>query len=176
MTMTKKSFFALALCSLLFAACTIDGTVNDKPISKPEKEQPTGPSTVSLFGYFKTSGYTWNGADVVTVNGDGTVTYEGQQWGGYAMWLGDGELSDLSAFSKLVIEFTSATTVPSQVVLNGEPAINEWGQVGSVWADPGATKIEMDFSSMNVTNLSQVALQLAEAGTVVIKAIYLVGK
>lgn len=176
MTMTKKSFFALALCSLLFAACTIDGTVNDKPISKPEKEQPTGPSTVSLFGYFKTSGYTWNGADVVTVNGDGTVTYEGQQWGGYAMWLGDGELSDLSAFSKLVVEFTSATTVPSQVVLNGEPAINEWGQVGSVWADPGATKIELDFSSMNVTNLSQVALQLAEAGTVVIKAIYLVGK
>jgi hypothetical protein len=176
MTMTKKSFFALALCSLLFAACTIDNTVNDKPISKPEKEQPTGPSTVSLFGYFKNSGYTWNGADVVTVNSDGTVTYDGQQWGGYAMWLGDGELSDLSAFSKLVIEFASATSVPSQLVLNGEPAINEWGQVGSKWADPGTTKIEMDFSSMNVSNLSQVALQLAEAGTVVIKAIYLVGK
>ena len=176
MTMTKKSFFALALCSLLFAACTIDNTVNDKPISKPEKEQPTGPSTVSLFGYFKNSGYTWNGADVVTVNSDGTVTYDGQQWGGYAMWLGDGELSDLSAFSKLVIEFASATSVPSQLVLNGEPAINEWGQVGSQWADPGTTKIEMDFSSMNVSNLSQVALQLAEAGTVVIKAIYLVGK
>lgn len=176
MTMTKKSFFALALCSLLFAACTIDNTVNDKPISKPEKEQPTGPSTVSLFGYFKNSGYTWNGADVVTVNSDGTVTYDGQQWGGYAMWLGDGELSNLSAFSKLVVEFASATSVPSQLVLNGEPAINEWGQVGSQWADPGATKIEMDFSSMNVSNLSQVALQLAEAGTVVIKAIYLVGK
>jgi hypothetical protein len=174
--MTKKSFFALALCSLLFAACTIDNTVNDKPISKPEKEQPTGPSTVSLFGYFKNSGYTWNGADVVTVNSDGTVTYDGQQWGGYAMWLGDGELSNLSAFSKLVVEFASATSVPSQLVLNGEPAINEWGQVGSQWADPGATKIEMDFSSMNVSNLSQVALQLAEAGTVVIKAIYLVGK
>lgn len=176
MTMTKKSIFAIALCGLLFASCTLDNTVTDKPVSKPEKEQASGPVTVSLFGYFKNNGYTWNSNDVVTVNSNGTVTYDGQQWGGYAMWLGDSELSDLSAFSKLVVEFESATTVPSQLVLNGEPAINEWGQVGSKWADPGVTKIEMDFSGMTVNNLSQVALQLAEAGTVVIKNIYLVGK
>jgi len=176
--MTKKSIFALALCSLLFAACTIDGTVNDKPISKPEKEQPTGPSTVSLFGYFKNNGYVWNegGGDSFTVNGDGTVTYSGPQWGGYAIYVAGSELADLSAFSKFVIEFAKATSVPCQLVLNGEPPINEWGQVGSAWADAGSTKLEMDFSSMNVSNLSQFAIQLAEAGSIDIKAIYLVGK
>ena len=178
MTMTKKSIFAFALCSLLFASCTIDNTVNDKPISKPEKEQPTGPSTVSLFGYFKNGGYVWNeaGGDAVTVNGDGSVTYAGPQWGGYAIYVAGSELSNLSAFSKLVMEFKSATTVPCQVVLNGNPPVNDWGQVGGGWADPGSTKLEVDFSSMNVGDLSQIAIQLAEAGEIVIKDIYLVGK
>lgn len=44
MTMTKKSIFAIALCGLLFASCTLDTTVTDKPVSKPEKSGDATPS------------------------------------------------------------------------------------------------------------------------------------
>ena len=183
MTMTKKSIFAFALCSLLFASCTIDNTVNDKPISKPDTGGgASGPVVVNLFGYFKANGGAWGDA-TFTKNGDGSVTYAGSQWSGYALGLYDWDgnllypgLNDLSGYSKFVVEFASATTVPCQVVLNGNPPVNEWGQVGGAWADAGSTKLEMSFDGVNVSDLNTYAIQLAADGSIDIKDIYIVGK
>ena len=174
--MTKKSIFAIALCGLLFASCTLDNTVTDKAISKPDKPaEAAGPSINSIFYNFKSGGYAWGDA-TFTQNSDGSVTYAGAMWSGYAIWIGGSDYSNLSAFSKLVVEFASKTTVGSQVVLCGEPAINQYGQVGSAFAEAGATKIEMSFAGVTVDDLSQIAIQLADAGEVTIKDIYLVGK
>ena len=73
MTMTKKSIFAIALCGLLFASCTLDTTVTDKPVSKPEKSGDATPSVKeTVLPTSQTLPYTLGGwGDAIYIGSDG---------------------------------------------------------------------------------------------------------
>ena len=110
---------------------------------------------------------TWKTGEKATHNGDGSVTYESESWGGLAAWYGG---TDWSAYDKIVFEFANATTVNTQILIqskNNLPEIKTWGEVG-------ITSLACAFSGKNVSNVEQVALQTSDATKLLIKRIYLV--
>ena len=135
---------------------------------EPVEPEPQG-DIVDLIDKFT---YTWNSSETLTHNDDKSITFNGAQWGGMAAWIG-GE--DWSEYEKLVFEFSEPTPVVAQGwIKNGEgeqPAAYTWSE----WT-PGVTKLECPFEGKDVSQIMQVALQLADPGTVNISKIYLVKK
>ncbi len=135
---------------------------------EPIEPEPQG-DIVDLIDKFT---YTWDSSETLTHNDDKSITFNGVQWGGMAAWIG-GE--DWSEYEKLVFEFSEPTPVVAQGwIKNGEgnePAAYTWSE----WT-PGVTKLECPFEGKDVSHIMQVALQLADPGTVNISKIYLVKK
>lgn len=109
--------------------------------------------------------YCWNTAETVTSEG-GVLVYNGVQWGGLACWLGE---ADWSEYAKLVFEFAEPTSIATQIFIQGVGNVD----IAKVWVNAGAEKAECLFASHDVSKVSQVALQAADAGTVKISKIYL---
>ena len=109
--------------------------------------------------------YCWNTAETVTSEG-GVLVYNGVQWGGLACWLGE---ADWSEYAKLVFEFAEPTPIATQIFIQGVGNVD----IAKVWVNAGAEKAECLFAGHDVSKVSQVALQAADAGTVKISKIYL---
>ncbi len=141
-----------------------DGNVNVTKISimqeNPGSVEPTDGDKESIIGNFT---YNWNENESMTVNEDGSITYNSVGWGGLAAWYGG---VDWSAYDKLVMEFAEPTTVNTQILVGGTDA--------SVWGDTGITKLECLFLGCDMTNVEQVALQTADPTTLTVTDIYLV--
>ena len=126
---------------------------------------------VSLIDYFTSN---WNGEETNTHNADGTVTYNGKQWGGLSAWLCDeeGNPTDWSSYTKLVFEFAEPTPAACQgfvqCVGESDDVNNTW------WGNAGITKLECPFEDKDMSQVKQAALQAAEEATYQISAIYLV--
>ena len=119
-----------------------------------------GDGNTEISGNFN---YTWGGNNEESFSWDnGTLVYNGKQWGGLAMWVGG---QDWTLYSKLVVEFAEATSVWAQIKID-EEASGAYGE----------SKIEFDFTNKNMSNVQQVAIQLGDPATVKISSIYLVGK
>ncbi len=128
--------------------------------------QPEG-EKVSIIDKFTGN---WNGEETNTHNADGTVTYNGKQWGGLSAWLCDEaeNPSDWSAYTKLVFEFAEATPAACQgFIQTANEDIKTWGNAG-------ITKLECPFDDKDMSQVKQAALQAAEDATYQISAIYLV--
>lgn len=110
--------------------------------------------------------YTWNTSETFTKNDDGTVTFNAVTWGGFASWL---EGQDWSKYEKLVVEFAEATPATTQILIQFTDDRSFASQ-----APAGSTELVASFDGQDMTNVKQVALQCAEAGTYIIKRIYLV--
>ena len=141
-----------------------------------EREIPAGPGGedgehVSLIDQFVSN---WNGEETNTHNADGTVTYNGKQWGGLSAWLcdADGNPSDWSAYTKLVFEFAEPTPAACQGFVQ---CVGESEDVNYTWwGNAGIEKLECPFEGKDVTKVKQACLQAADNATYQISAIYLV--
>ena len=110
-----------------------------------------------------------------THNADGTITYNGVQWGGLSAWLcdEDGNTTDWSKYIKLVFEFAEPTPAACQGFIqclgdNGDDVNNTW------WGNAGISKLECPFEDKDMTKVKQACLQAADNATYQISAIYLV--
>ena len=133
--------------------------------------QPEG-EKVDLIDKFVSN---WNGEETNTHNADGTVTYNGVQWGGLSAWLcdEDGNPTNWSMYSKLVFEFAESTPAACQGFVqclgdDGEDVNNTW------WGNAGINKLECPFEGKDMTKVKQACLQAADNATYQISAIYLV--
>ena len=138
--------------------CKKDGTV----------VPPVEEVKISLIDKFVTN---WNEeGESNTHNADGTVTYNGKQWGGLSAWLcdADGNPADWSMFTKLVFEFAEPTPAGCQGFVQTTTEDLKY------WGNAGITKLECLFDGKDVSQVKQAALQAAEDATYQISAIYLV--
>ena len=126
------------------------------------------PTTSSIISSFN---YCWHDGETVTANADGSLTYNAAEWGGLAAWLADdeGNLANLSEFTKLVFEFAVPTTFNTQILVEKGS-----DNVAQAWGEPGITKLECSFADANVSAVSQIGFQTSEATTINITKIYLV--
>ncbi|MBR3471087.1 MAG: hypothetical protein IKH22_00680 [Prevotella sp.] len=113
---------------------------------------------------------TWNGAESVDYNADGTITFHAATWGGLSKWLGEG---DWSAYDKLVYEFAEPTTVDVQ------PFVQYAGPDGDVnetnYTVAGVTEASINLNAeLKQGKVKQYVLQTAAPADIVIKRIYLV--
>ena len=111
--------------------------------------------------------YTWNSSESYETQTDGSVVFNAVTWGGLACWLGE---ADWSNYEKLVVEYAEPTPVLTQIKIQG--CVPEM----EAQAPAGSTTLEAPFEGFDMTAVSQVALQAAEAGTIHIARIYLVPK
>lgn len=115
--------------------------------------------------------YCWNGAETLTHNDDGTITFNSAAWGGLASWLKDSDYEDLSNYSKIVFEYAEPTTVNTQILLQFQDETNIYA-----WGNVGITELELAFEDKDMSAVSQVALQTSDATVLTIKRVYLVLK
>jgi len=109
--------------------------------------------------------YTWNENESFEVNEDGSITFNSQTWGGLAAWVAVDDVPvDWSGYSKVVFEYAEPTTVNTQILVGDAKA----------WGDVGITSLECSFEGVDMSAISQIALQTSEPTTIVIKRIYLV--
>ena len=101
----------------------------------------------------------------MTRNADGSITYEAVGWGGLAAWYNSSK--NWSVYDELVFEFAAATTVNTQIMIQGGEEIKQWGEVG-------ITSLSCKFAGHDLTKVSQAALQASDATTLQIKRVYLV--
>lgn len=112
--------------------------------------------------------YHWNGSESFSYN-NGILTFNGMQWGGFATTINSIN-SDWSRYSKMVVEFAEPTNVYSQILIQGNNLKDCTSGKGA-----GATSLELDFIAYDMSNVSQIAIQLGENNkTVKISRIYLV--
>ena len=69
----------------------------------------------------------------------------------------------------MVFEFAEPTPIATQIFIQGVGNVD----IAKVWVNAGAEKAECLFAGHDVSKVSQVALQAADAGTVKISKIYL---
>ncbi len=137
----------------------------ETPVPQPDGEK------VNLIDYFTGN---WNGEETNTHNADGSVTYEGKQWGGLSAWLcdEDGNPTDWSMYTKLVFEFAEPTPAACQGFIqcagDGEDVNNTW------WGNAGISTLECLFEGKDMSKVKQACLQAADNATYQISAIYLV--
>jgi len=109
--------------------------------------------------------YTWNGAESIENNEDGSITFHAVQWGGLAAWVAVDDVPvDWSGYSKVVFEYAEPTEVNTQIIVGDAKA---WGEVG-------ITSLECPFDGIDMSAISQIALQASDATTIVVKRVYLV--
>lgn len=141
----------------MLATMGIEADIDEDEVPEIDYSEP-----VDIINRFT---YCWNTAETVTSEG-GVLVYNGVQWGGLACWLGE---ADWSEYAKLVFEFAEPTPIATQIFIQGVGNVD----IAKVWVNAGAEKAECLFASHDVSKVSQVALQAADAGTVKISKIYL---
>ena len=95
----------------------------------------------------------------------GIVNYNAVQWGGFKYWLGS---ADLSNYKSIIVEYAEAPTVKTQLVVQVKDKSDIKQDV-----EAGVTKLELSLEGKEGTNeVTQIALQAAEASTIKIKRIY----
>ena len=141
----------------MLATMGIEADIDEDEVPEIDYSEP-----VDIINRFT---YCWNTAETVTSEG-GILVYNGVQWGGLACWLGE---ADWSEYAKLVFEFAEPTPIATQIFIQGVGNVD----IAKVWVNAGAEKAECLFASHDVSKVSQVALQAADAGTVKISKIYL---
>ena len=133
---------------------------------------PAEGDKVNLIDYFTGN---WNGAETNTHNADGTVTYNGKQWGGLSAWFAIDDVPvDWSKYIKLVFEFAEPTPAACQGFVQGVNPADGKELNHTWWGNAGITKLECPFEGKDVTQIKQAALQAAAEATYQISAIYLV--
>jgi len=126
------------------------------------EEQPAEEETVDITPNFTN---TWNEAETLETNDDGSITYNAVKWGGMAAWVAVDDVPvDWSGYSKVVFEFAEPTEVNTQIIVGDAKA---WGEVG-------ITSLECPFDGIDMSAISQIALQTSDATTIVVKRVYLV--
>lgn len=135
--------------------------------------QPEG-EKINIMDKF-TSNWGAESGETNTHNADGTITYNGIQWGGLSAWLCDEEdnPTDWSMYTKLVFEFAEPTPAACQGFIqclgdSGDDVNNTW------WGNAGINKLECPFEEKDMTKVKQACLQAADNATYQISAIYLV--
>ena len=109
--------------------------------------------------------YTWNADETLEFNEDGSITFNSQTWGGMAAWFAVDDVPvDWSGYSKVVFEYAEPTTVNTQILVGDAKA----------WGDVGITSLECSFEGVDMSAISQIALQTSEPTTLVVKRVYLV--
>lgn len=141
----------------MLATMGIEADIDEDEVPEIDYSEP-----VDIINRFT---YCWNTAETVTSEG-GILVYNGVQWGGLACWLGE---ADWSEYAKLVFEFAEPTPIATQIFIQGVGNVD----IAKVWVNAGAEKAECLFASHDMSKVSQVALQAADAGTVKISKIYL---
>ena len=141
----------------MLATIGIEADIDEDEVPEIDYSEP-----VDIINRFT---YCWNTAETVTSEG-GVLVYNGVQWGGLACWLGE---ADWSEYAKLVFEFAEPTPIATQIFIQGVGNVD----IAKVWVNAGAEKAECLFAGHDVSKVSQVALQAADAGTVKISKIYL---
>ena len=141
----------------MLATMGIEADIDEDEVPEIDYSEP-----VDIINRFT---YCWNTAETVTSEG-GILVYNGVQWGGLACWLGE---ADWSEYAKLVFEFAEPTPIATQIFIQGVGNVD----IAKVWVNAGAEKAECLFAGRDVSKVSQVALQAADAGTVKISKIYL---
>ena len=141
----------------MLATMGIEADIDEDEVPEIDYSEP-----VDIINRFT---YCWNTAETVTSEG-GILVYNGVQWGGLACWLGE---ADWSEYAKLVFEFAEPTPIATQIFIQGVGNVD----IAKVWVNAGAEKAECLFASHDVSKVSQVALQAADAGTVKISKICL---
>lgn len=106
----------------------------------------------------------WNGSESCNNNGNGTYTYNSAAWGGMYHEFNQ----DWSDYTKVVFEYSTATTTNTQVLVQGTEVKG--------WANSGSLSIEATLEGKTVSNVTNLALQTQDASSVTIKRIYLVKK
>ena len=112
----------------------------------------------------------WNGAESYTVNEDGTLTFNTQQWGGLNKWLGG---VDWSEYSELVMEYVEPVSFGTQLFVQYDNK-NGGDENQTAWCNAGEQKVSIALDPTFKDNVKQFALQAAEIGTVQIAKCYLV--
>ena len=113
--------------------------------------------------------YTWNEAETLAHNDDGSITYNSASWGGLAAWLATTDENnqtvpaDWSGYKKVVFEFGEATTCNTQILAGNAKA----------WGDVGITSLECVFDGVDMSAIEQIALQTSDAVTMTVKRVYL---
>ena len=111
--------------------------------------------------------YCWGKSESFTRNADGSITFQGQEWGGLAAWIGD---EDWSEYSQLVFELAQPAPCAVQpLVLYPEGVKND-----SHYMEAGTTKAFVELSESKRQHVTQIAFQTSKPATVVITRIYLV--
>ena len=111
--------------------------------------------------------YTWNNAESIVNNDDGSITFNAVAWGGLAGWFATDEgKADWSGYESITFEFAEATTVNTQILVGNAKA----------WGDVGITKLTCSFDGIDMSGVDQVALQASAETTITVKRIYLTGK
>lgn len=118
----------------------------------------------------------WNESESKTTNSDGTIIYHTATWGGLVAEIKN--TVDFSAYTSLVVEFAEPTKAKAQILFDYGEGWGSWGK-SSFSVDAGATRLEYDFASKNLSNLNkiwEVALQADAVTDFKISRIYLKGK
>ena len=108
--------------------------------------------------------YCWGSTESVTHNDDGTLTYESKVWGGMAYWVGDQDWSDYGQMVFELAEPAPCAVQPLVLYPDDTPSDAHYMQAGTTNA----------YVDLSLDKRKKVALQTAEAVTIVIKRVYLV--
>lgn len=108
---------------------------------------------------------TWNINEKVQHNDDGSITYTGVTWGGLVATVKEHNLPvDWTGYESIVFELAEPTKVMTQIVVSDKL---------SMMSKAGVTTVKCNFDGQDVSQVSEVALQLAEASTINVKRVYL---
>ena len=101
--------------------------------------------------------YCWNkNQEKIETGSDGSITYTAVKYGGLAAYYGD---EDLSGFCDLIIEFKSAPTVGTQLVVQGQS-----GNLVTGAAEAGANFLICNLDGADLSHVKQIALQCTTEG------------
>ena len=139
-------------------------------VTAVEYVEGVDPSTLTKEEFDITQGWnTWNSAETIEYNADGTMTFNCVAWGGISKWLGG---ADWSQYNSLVFEFAQPTTVATQAFVQYAAEDAAGSTNATQWADAGATSVSIDLDERK-NAVNQFALQGSDVSTIIIKAVYL---
>ena len=111
--------------------------------------------------------YCWGESESLIRHADGSITFNGQEWGGLAAWMGD---EDWTEYSQLVFELAE----PSPCVVQPIVLYPDGVESDHHYMAAGTTKAYVELSEDKRQHVMQVALQTNQTATIVITRIYLV--
>ena len=108
---------------------------------------------------------TWNIYESYEKQEDGSIVYNSLPWGGLVASVKENNLPvDWSDYESVTFEFAEPTNVVTQIMVNS--SLKTWGK-------PGIKSLTCYFDGQNVKSVSEVVLQTADTGRVVLSKAYL---